>query len=56
VERKTNEQEDFTEEDIMEAFRNRSKVLEDGDRNDKGYTLQDIHEAYQVLLKSVRRR
>ena len=50
------EQEDFTEEDIVEAFKTRSKVIEDGGRNDKEYTLQDIHEAYQVLLKSVRKR
>ena len=56
VERKTNEREDFTEGDIREAFRSRSKVIEDGGRNDKEYTLQDIHEAYQVLLKSVRKR
>ena len=37
------EQEDFTEEDIVESFKTRSKVIEDGGRNDKGYTLQDIH-------------
>ena len=53
-ERKRNEQEDITEEGILEAFRKESKMLEDGGRNGKEYTLQDIHEAYQVLLKSAR--
>ena len=54
VEKKKNEQEDITEEGILEAFRKESKMLEDGGRNGKEYTLQDIHEAYQVLLKSAR--
>ena len=54
AERKRNEQEDITEEGILEAFRKKSKMLEDVGRNCKEYTLQDIHEAYQVLLKSAR--
>ena len=54
VQRKKNEQEDITEEGILEAFRKESKMLEDGGRNGKEYTLQDIHEAYQFLLKSAR--
>ena len=53
VERKRNLQEEVTEEDILEAFRKESTVLEFGGINEEGYTLQDFHEAYQVLLKTV---
>ena len=42
VERKRNEQEDITEEGILEAFRKESKMLEDGGINGKEYTVSFI--------------
>ena len=48
--------EDITEDDVLEAFMEGSKVKEAGCRKDVGYTLVDIHEAYQVMLKTVRKK
>ena len=48
--------EDITEDNILEAFIESSKVIETGGRNNAEYTLVDIHEAYQVLLKNVSKR
>ena len=51
AERNAKLNEEMSYDKNVEPFRKESKVLESGGRNEKGYTLQDFHEAYQVLLK-----